>query len=141
MFLSSQDWAQSQKHLNTYQDKFLPSESTKGQSQNKKRKTINCICSADYPAAIAPAIAIPSAADFPRPRAASKATVLRRVLSKIASRNVMTALPYFKHKDMIDQSSQSEDQREEIRDVEAVDSAIVAVHRCNNQIFPLDWLE
>lgn len=107
MFLSSQDWAQSQKHLNTYQDKFLPSESTKGQSQNKKRKTINCICSADYPAAIAPAIAKPSAADFPRPRAASKATVLRRVLSKIASRNVMTALPYVKHKDMISNHKQS----------------------------------
>lgn len=49
---------------------------------------------ADYPAAIAPATAKPSAADFPRPRAASRATVLRRVLSKIASRNVMTAFPY-----------------------------------------------
>lgn len=46
-----------------------------------------------YPAAIAPEIARPSAADFPRPRAASKATVLRSVLSKIASRNVITAFP------------------------------------------------
>lgn len=46
-----------------------------------------------YPAAIAPAIAKPSAADFPRPRAASKATVLRSVLSKIVSRNVATAFP------------------------------------------------
>lgn len=47
----------------------------------------------DYPAAIAPAIASPRAADFPRPRAASKATVLRSVLSKTASRNVITAFP------------------------------------------------
>lgn len=46
-----------------------------------------------YPAAIAPEIARPSAADFPRPRAASKATVLRSVLSKIESRNVITAFP------------------------------------------------
>ena len=47
-----------------------------------------------YPAAIAPAIAKPSAADFPRPRAASRATVLRSVLSKTASRKVTTAFPY-----------------------------------------------
>lgn len=45
------------------------------------------------PAATAPAIASPRAADFPRPRAAIKATVLRNVLSRIASRNVTTALP------------------------------------------------
>lgn len=50
-----------------------------------------------YPAAIAPAIAKPSAADFPRPRAASKATVLRSVLSNIASRNVATAFPCSKN--------------------------------------------
>lgn len=49
-----------------------------------------------YPAAIAPAIANPRAADFPRPRAANKAIVFRSVLSKIASRNVITALPYKK---------------------------------------------
>lgn len=48
----------------------------------------------NYPAAIAPEIARPSAADFPRPRAASKATVLRSVFSKIASRNVITAFAY-----------------------------------------------
>ena len=34
------------------------------------------------------------AADFPQPRAASKAMALRSVLSKIASRNVITAFPY-----------------------------------------------
>lgn len=51
-----------------------------------------------YPAAIAPETAKPSAADFPRPRAASKARVLRSVLSKIASRNVMTAFPCSKIK-------------------------------------------
>lgn len=49
---------------------------------------------AQYPAAIAPAIDKPRAADFPRPRAANKATVLRSFLSKIASRKVMTAFPY-----------------------------------------------
>lgn len=46
-----------------------------------------------YPTATAPAIDKPRAADFPRPRAANKATVLRSVLSKIASRNVTTAFP------------------------------------------------
>jgi len=51
-----------------------------------------------YPAAIAPATAKPSAADFPRPRAASKATVLCSVLSKTESRNVITAFPYLKWK-------------------------------------------
>ena len=35
-----------------------------------------------YPAAIAPAIAKPSAADFPRPQAASEVTILWSVLSK-----------------------------------------------------------
>lgn len=49
-----------------------------------------------YPAATAPATARPSAADFPRPRLAIKATMLRRALSKIASKNVITALPYKK---------------------------------------------
>lgn len=47
-----------------------------------------------YPTAIAPAIDKPRAADLPRPRPANKATVLRSVLSKIASRNVTTAFPY-----------------------------------------------
>lgn len=42
---------------------------------------------------MAPAIARPRAADFPRPRAASKATVLLRDLSKIESRKLITALP------------------------------------------------
>ena len=54
----------------------------------------NKIVQAYYLTAIAPAIARPSAADLPRPRAASKATVLQSVLSRIASRNVMTAFPY-----------------------------------------------
>lgn len=45
-----------------------------------------------YPKATAPAIATPKAADFPLPRAAVSATVLRKVFSEIASRKVMTAL-------------------------------------------------
>jgi hypothetical protein len=44
-----------------------------------------------YPRATAPAIATPNAADFPRPRAAVKATVLRKVFSEIASKKVITA--------------------------------------------------
>lgn len=51
------------------------------------------LCSKYYPAATAPATARPSAADLPRPRAAMRATVLLNVLSRIASRNVMTAFP------------------------------------------------
>lgn len=51
-----------------------------------------------HPAAIAPAIpkprAEPRAADFPRPRAAVSAVVLWTLLSKMASRNLETALPY-----------------------------------------------
>lgn len=42
------------------------------------------------PVTTAPAIARPKAADLPRPRAAIKATVLRRALSRTASRNVTT---------------------------------------------------
>lgn len=48
----------------------------------------------EYPAATAPATAKPSAADFPRPRLAIKATMLRRASSKIASNKVTKALPY-----------------------------------------------
>lgn len=62
-------------------------------SQNYKRSNKGTMNQARYPEATAPAIARPSAADFPRPRAASKATVLRKVLSRIASRKVMTAFP------------------------------------------------
>ena len=46
-----------------------------------------------YPAAMVPAIAKPSAADFPRPRAESKPTVQRMFLSRMASRNVIIAFP------------------------------------------------
>lgn len=45
-----------------------------------------------YPNATAPAIANPRAADFPRPRAAVRATVLLRVFSEIPSMNFKTAL-------------------------------------------------
>lgn len=47
-----------------------------------------------YPRAIAPAMATPRAADFPLPRAAVSATVLRNVFSEIASRKVITAFAY-----------------------------------------------
>lgn len=46
-----------------------------------------------YPAATAPAMARPRAADFPRPRAAVKATVLRKSLSTIALKKATTAFP------------------------------------------------
>ena len=45
-----------------------------------------------YPNATAEASASPKAADFPRPRAAVKVTVLRRVFSDMASTNLRTAL-------------------------------------------------
>lgn len=45
-----------------------------------------------YPNATAPATASPMAADFPRPRAAVRATVLLRVFSETASINFSTAL-------------------------------------------------
>lgn len=45
-----------------------------------------------YPKATAPAIANPKAADFPRPLAAVKATVLLRVFSEMASMNLRTPL-------------------------------------------------
>lgn len=57
-----------------------------------EQKNINSIHCATYPNATAPAIANPSAADFPRPRAAVRATVLRKVFSEIASMNFSTAL-------------------------------------------------
>jgi hypothetical protein len=44
-----------------------------------------------YPKATADAMARPKAADLPRPRAAVSATVLRRVFSEIASKNVKIA--------------------------------------------------
>ena len=47
-----------------------------------------------YPNATAAAIAKPSAADLPRPRAAVKATVVRKVFSEIASTNFKTALAW-----------------------------------------------
>ncbi|KPP73949.1 hypothetical protein Z043_106927 [Scleropages formosus] len=47
-----------------------------------------------YPNATAPATARPSAADLPRPLAAVRATVLRRVFSEMASMNLSTALAW-----------------------------------------------
>ena len=47
-----------------------------------------------YPCATAPAMAIPSAADFPLPLAAVRATVLRRVFSAIASVKTRRALAW-----------------------------------------------
>lgn len=47
-----------------------------------------------YPKATAPATDSPIAADFPRPRAAVRATVLLRVFSDTASINFSTAFAY-----------------------------------------------
>lgn len=47
-----------------------------------------------YPKATAPDTANPRAADLPRPRAAVRVTVLRRVFSEMASMNFSTALAY-----------------------------------------------
>ena len=49
-----------------------------------------------YPIPMAPATAMPIAADLPRPRAAVSATVERSVFSLAASRNVTTALAWSK---------------------------------------------
>jgi hypothetical protein len=59
----------------------------------EKSAEINFPSNELYPAAMAPAIERPRAADFPRPRAAIKATVLLRDLSKIESKKLITALP------------------------------------------------
>ena len=47
-----------------------------------------------YPNATAEASASPKAADFPRPRAAVRVTVLLKVFSDIASTNLRTALAW-----------------------------------------------
>ena len=47
-----------------------------------------------YPYATAAAIAMPIEADFPRPLAAVKETVLRRFFSEIASTNVIIAVAW-----------------------------------------------
>lgn len=46
-----------------------------------------------YPDAIAPTIAIPSAADLPLPRGAISATVVSSALSRTILRKTETALP------------------------------------------------
>ena len=46
-----------------------------------------------YPDAMAPTIAIPSAADLPLPLGAISATMLSGVLSRIVSRKIETAFP------------------------------------------------
>ena len=56
------------------------------------RHATSIVYSITYPNATADASASPKAADFPRPRAAVKVTVLRRVFSDMASTNLRTAL-------------------------------------------------
>lgn len=55
-----------------------------------------CKVTKPHPNATAPATASPRAADLPRPLAAVRATVLRRVFSEIASMNFSTPLAYRK---------------------------------------------
>lgn len=51
-----------------------------------------------YPDAMAPTIAIPSAADLPLPLGATSATMLSSVLSRIVSRKIETAFPWSTNK-------------------------------------------
>lgn len=67
-------------------------ENAPSMCMTEKEKLQTCIHCATYPNATAPAIANPSAADLPRPRAAVRATVLRNVFSEMASINFNTAL-------------------------------------------------
>lgn len=55
-----------------------------------KQTSVQCLT---HPAAKAPAIANPNAADLPRPREEISTILLSKALSKIAFRKVETALP------------------------------------------------